>query len=227
VQYEGRLCRGFVVCATGNTAESRLAVLWQRHANTNRRSMMTDRGGTPAPWTRRVHIGNWPLGPTDRRCCPVRHRLLVRCENPDRSREVAATEPARSGGGTADGGGTGPLLAQPVEIGAGPLHKIGPYLTSADGIGVRGFQTPTLRANAKDRQGFQTPTLRANAKDRQCASRSSPPRYSNPFALRAHESRIGCSREALGTGKAWRRSAAPQLKFAADRQSARAEFNEK
>jgi len=49
-----------LVGATGKTAESRPAVLWQRHANTNRRSMMTDRRGTLAPWTRRVHIGNCP-----------------------------------------------------------------------------------------------------------------------------------------------------------------------
>ena len=42
------------------------------------------------------------LGPTDRRRCPAGRRLLVRCENPDRAREVAATEPARSGGGTGD-----------------------------------------------------------------------------------------------------------------------------
>ena len=39
------------------------------------------------------------LGPADRRCYPDRHRLLVRFENPDRAREVATKEPARSAGG--------------------------------------------------------------------------------------------------------------------------------
>jgi len=40
------------------------------------------------------------LGPSDRRCDTDQRRLLVHFENPDRAREVAATEPARSGGGT-------------------------------------------------------------------------------------------------------------------------------
>jgi hypothetical protein len=48
----------------------------------------------PCPHSR-VNIGR-----TDRRLYPDRHRLLERFENPDRARDMAATEPAGSAGGT-------------------------------------------------------------------------------------------------------------------------------
>jgi hypothetical protein len=48
-----------IVCAAGKTAD--LGSLWQRLANTNRRSMMTDRCGTPPSWTRQVRTARRPL----------------------------------------------------------------------------------------------------------------------------------------------------------------------
>jgi len=81
------------------------------------------------------------LGPTDRRRDPDRHRLLERFENPDRPREVAATEPAGIARGQGTAKGTGPPLAQPDEIGPGsllqsyidPLTDTGRFLTAAAG----------------------------------------------------------------------------------------------
>jgi len=54
------------------------------------------------------------LGPNDYRRAPDRHRVFERFEDIDRDREVAATEPARSGGGTGDREGRFQVLSREI-----------------------------------------------------------------------------------------------------------------
>jgi len=98
--------------------------------------------GAPGPESR-VNIGR-----TDPCLYPNRHRLLVPFANPDRAREVAATDAPRSAGGQK---GDGPSLGQPVEIGPFPPRKIGPVPLFPISCFFRSFSEPSSERHERPR----------------------------------------------------------------------------